>query len=117
MIQKDASRNSTQSVIKISPYKQKYEESYGYFPGMPAVRPLELRIRRMCVAARWVVELYLENRCRSRPKNELYRRVSTSATICARNNGLNYFFDKVMVPLPTCVYLLINCVYLSNNLI
>jgi hypothetical protein len=26
-----------------------YEESYGCFPGIPAVRPRELRIRRMCV--------------------------------------------------------------------
>jgi hypothetical protein len=48
MIQKDASSNSTQSVIKSAP-KQKYKESYGYFPRMPAVRPLELRIRRICV--------------------------------------------------------------------
>ena len=48
--QKDASSNSTQSVIKISPYaKLKYEESYGNFPEMPAVRPRELRIPRICV--------------------------------------------------------------------
>jgi hypothetical protein len=33
----------------------------------------------------WSLELYLETPGRSRPKNELYRRVSTSATICARN--------------------------------
>jgi hypothetical protein len=49
MVQKDASSSSTQSVIKSAP-KQKYEESYGCFPGMPAVRlARELRIRRMCV--------------------------------------------------------------------
>jgi hypothetical protein len=52
--QKDASSNSTQSVIKISPDTKvleydSYEESYGYFSGMPAVRPRELRIRGMCV--------------------------------------------------------------------
>ena len=45
----------------------------------------------------WSLELYLETPGRSRPKNELYRRVSTSATIFARNYGLNIFFDKVMV--------------------
>ena len=49
MVQKDASSNSTQSVIQKSAPKQKYEESYGYFPGIPAVRPRELRIPRMCV--------------------------------------------------------------------
>jgi hypothetical protein len=49
MVQKDASSNSTQSVIKNQPLNKKYEESYGNFPGMSAVKPRELRIRRICV--------------------------------------------------------------------
>jgi hypothetical protein len=51
MVKKDTSSNSTQSLIKISTPGQKYEESYGDFPGMSAVKPRELRIRRICVCA------------------------------------------------------------------
>ena len=47
MVQKDATSNSTQSVIKKSDPKQKYEESYDNFPGVSTVRPRELRARRI----------------------------------------------------------------------
>jgi hypothetical protein len=40
-------------------------------------------------ARAWLPELYLETPGRSRPKNELYRRVLASATICSKNWGLN----------------------------
>ena len=76
MVQKDASSNSTQSMIKNQPRicdkksapKLKYEESYGNFPGMSAVMPRELRIRKICVC---VTHIQLVSRAVSGPKIEI----------------------------------------------
>ena len=87
-VPKDTSSNSTQSVI--SAPKQKYEESYDNFHGMSAVTSDRASWESggyVCVRHTYScpLELYLETPGRSRPKNVLYRRVSTSATIFARN--------------------------------
>jgi hypothetical protein len=54
----------------------------------------------------WLVELYLENPCKYRPKTELYRRVSTSATYNLREKlgSKLIFFDKIMAPLTNYIF-------------
>ena len=71
---------------KKSAPEQKYRESYGNFsPQMSENRAQHAPQGSWDVPAADWLELYLETPGRSRPQNELYRRVSTSATICAIN--------------------------------
>ena len=110
--------------MKKSAPKLKYEESYGNFPGMSAVRPRELRIRRICVC---VTHTQLSSRpitSEPVPIPPLCKRLQIAlmvvSTVQVRN--MRYVVGRNRQAaagqlIISIIYLLINIIYLSNNLI